>query len=339
MNETGRRPKDEYSGPDAPEDLSPLAPLESVEKPELETTQPNEDTYPPKSLKHKAGERVIAGFLWMKRKASEVGLHDWLMVVFTGVLTWVAVQQFHFAKENARTSTEQVNKIIEAANRTEDAADSFSGSAKHIDDGIQNAVNQLQVQAGATQTLAKNSLEGSRPRLEVTAEISRFFWTGTQQFSMLDFKYKITVQNLGNLPATNVYPIYGESLVPTSKNGGWPSASMFAEQDRDCVAKMKTKARQNAITIYPTKSHTFEETGPSPFGHPQQEWMTEGNYRLHLYIRGCVAYESPTNAEPLHTGFFYILLHKDTTWGPLPFYKESVGQIYPSNLSAETKSN
>ena len=83
-------------------------------------------------------------------------LHDWLMVVFTGVLHGLRSQQFHFAKENARTSTEQVNKIIEAAdNRTEDAADSFSGSAKHIDDGIQNAVNQLQVQAEATQRLPR----------------------------------------------------------------------------------------------------------------------------------------------------------------------------------------
>ena len=69
------------------------------------------------------------------------------MVAFTGVLTYVAIQQFLFNKASSKSSTEQINKILDASYRIEDAADSFSGNSTHINDGIGDAVKKLQIQA------------------------------------------------------------------------------------------------------------------------------------------------------------------------------------------------
>jgi hypothetical protein len=78
--------------------------------------------------------RALAGSVrrfWerVKQKGSSAGLHDWLMVVFTFILTIVAIEQGILAWQNSQSSTEQMGKIITAADQLKNAAASFSESA------------------------------------------------------------------------------------------------------------------------------------------------------------------------------------------------------------------
>ena len=78
--------------------------------------------------------------------------------------------QVHMARKYNRSTTEQIQELIEAANIQGEAAKSFAGSAGKINDGIGQAVDKLNLQAGAanrlahdTETANKNVLEADRP--------------------------------------------------------------------------------------------------------------------------------------------------------------------------------
>jgi hypothetical protein len=63
--------------------------------------------------------------------------------------------QVYITWSNSKSSTEQIERMITAADRIDDAADSFSGSAAHINLGISQAVEKLNSQAQATSDVAK----------------------------------------------------------------------------------------------------------------------------------------------------------------------------------------
>jgi hypothetical protein len=119
--------------------------------------------------------RSLAGYArkswgWIKQKAEHAGLHDWLMVLFTAVLTLVAIEQGILAWQNSQSSTAQMGKIIDAANRIEDAADSFSGSASHINNGVSDAVTKLQTQADELERARRSSESNSERALNATVD-------------------------------------------------------------------------------------------------------------------------------------------------------------------------
>ena len=91
---------------------------------------------------------------WCAVKAEKAGLHDWLMVLFTALLTIVAVMQVWIVWQNSKIGTVQTEKFITAAQRIDAAADSFSGSAANINQGVASAVKNLNLQAAATHDLA-----------------------------------------------------------------------------------------------------------------------------------------------------------------------------------------
>jgi hypothetical protein len=144
MDEAEREPEKQEPGPDTQEDVKALSSLQGEKQPELETGKSKENE---NGAKEKIRAIVNKFWEWTKHKAEDAGLHDWIMVIFTGVLTAVAIEQGILAWQNSQSSTRQMGKIIDAANRIEDAADSFSGSASHINEGVSDAVIKLQDQA------------------------------------------------------------------------------------------------------------------------------------------------------------------------------------------------
>ena len=110
---------------------------------------------------------------WIVQASRKTGLHDWLMVVFTGVLTIVAIQQYLASSNSSRTSSEQITKIINAADRIEDAADSFSGSAAHINEGVGEAVATLQNQASELDQSRRSSELQSAKSLKTAIQSGR----------------------------------------------------------------------------------------------------------------------------------------------------------------------
>jgi hypothetical protein len=156
MDKETREVQTHHADADTPEDVAPLLPGEVKKEAELEAPKPREDSYRATFLDHYIPKLKQSG-RWIGERISSVNADGWLMVIFTGVLTWVGYQQFELTKQNNKSSGEQVQQIITAANRIEDAADSFSVSASHINSGVESAVGKLQSQVDQTKELAQTS--------------------------------------------------------------------------------------------------------------------------------------------------------------------------------------
>lgn len=75
-------------------------------------------------------------------------------LLLTIAIATFALFQLLITCSNNASTTRQVDRIITTADRIDDAADSFSGSAARINQGIAAAVTQLDIQAGASKTQA-----------------------------------------------------------------------------------------------------------------------------------------------------------------------------------------
>lgn len=127
--------------------VNPAPALQSIKQPELKAPEPAKDEGAANPKKRNLIERI---WQWCVLKEEKTGLHDWFIVVFTFVLTVVAVFQGIIVFQNSKSSTVQMVRVIDAANRINDAADSFSTSSANISRGIIDAVEQLGAQAKAT---------------------------------------------------------------------------------------------------------------------------------------------------------------------------------------------
>jgi hypothetical protein len=93
-----------------------------------------------------------------------------IAAVGTVVSTGTAIFQIHMANQNNRDTSQQIQKLIDAANIQEEGASSFADGARKINEGIGKAVRKLNLQANAANRLARdaeiandNVLEADRP--------------------------------------------------------------------------------------------------------------------------------------------------------------------------------
>lgn len=193
--------------------------------------------------------------------------------------------------------------------------------------------------------IARDALEiENRPWLAVSAKVTKFNWNEIPQgrplptITTLNFQNEITVENFGNLPASNVYVIYDENPIPKAESINWWNMLM-EEQEKYCRAKIDAgnlirETWPGGVTVFPHQQHTFDETS-----RPPQEFR-ENPGNLHLYIRGCVVYRSPTHKEMRQSGFFYTVQRNPPFDGRrMPFFKERFENIVLLDQSGETKSD
>ena len=113
------------------------------EHPKSSSTLKNESSSPTKSR-------------FQEFRDAGVDRHIELILAFA-IAFFAAAQWITSCNNNASTST-QVNSLIVSADRIDDAADSFSRSASGINGGVTDAVNKLNLQAGAlNQSVAQAS--------------------------------------------------------------------------------------------------------------------------------------------------------------------------------------
>src|ERR1700691_3588014 len=124
-----------------------------------------------------------------------------IVALGTAVSTGTAVFQVCMARKYNRDTTQQIQKLIEAANIQGDAAKSFAASAGKINDGVRQAVEKLNLQADAanrlardTETANKNVLEADRPWMGAFISVANFGVGKKATFS-------ITFANSGKRPA------------------------------------------------------------------------------------------------------------------------------------------
>lgn len=243
----------------------------------------------------------------------------------------------------ARTAQLAAESAKQAADT---AADSLEISQGQFDRNIDKVIVQTSAQIQAAQAAtsaantARNALEiENRPWLAVSAKVTKFNWSERPpQILALNFKYEITVENLGNLPASKVHVIYDQTPVPKLlTQDAWKT--LMKEQEAYCATQMTTGG---GVTVFPHQPHTFAEVG-FLVEHTLRDWSgNQGQDILSrgLYIRGCVAYQSPTNGMR-QTGFFYTLRRRvDTDIFPdIPDIRTPLDRIYLVDSNGAAKSD
>jgi hypothetical protein len=122
---------------------------------------PDHDEKNGNTLQHPKSRRLQK--IWEGSKGYLIKLRDagpdrHIELLLAFAIAIFAGRQYSIMKSSSQSSTDQLSKIIVAADRIDDAADSFSGSSAHINVGIENAVNKLNLQAGATKDIAGQAL-------------------------------------------------------------------------------------------------------------------------------------------------------------------------------------
>jgi hypothetical protein len=151
-----------------------------------------------------------------------------------------------------------------------------------------------------------------RPWLSTSIEITNFTWTGPR----LEFAYKITAENFGNLPASLVYLIPDNNDTPTFTARTPDESFEFVMKDlrnfcntssspRDFVVRMRQQGR-NPATIFPHQKYDKFPEVPS-------QHMPDKNRAVIFFPRGCVAYYSPSDGKLHQTGFMFWPVPKDPT--------------------------
>jgi hypothetical protein len=140
------------------------------------------------------------------------------MIILTAVVALATLGQFLLAYCNGKSTTNQTNALISAANRNADSADSFAKSADAINVGIGQSVQKLDAQAQemkkaavSAATTAEESLHVSE-RAYVVADLKDLGWdqcmrTNTQAFYCAGIHYR----NIGRTPAISVV-VTGEMI-------------------------------------------------------------------------------------------------------------------------------
>lgn len=153
------------------------------------------------------------------------------MIFLTGLIFLTAVFQAYETWSNNGSSGKQVDRIIDAANRIDNAADSFSRSASGINSGVSDAVRKLGEQSKSTKQVAAATLKASDATIEAAKAsgrpylipnilkqklIGQCFSTPRMHDNGTRWCSQFSYTNYGQTPAYNVN-VYG--VVRSSKNG------------------------------------------------------------------------------------------------------------------------
>jgi len=286
--------------------------------------------------------------LWQRWKQTTVANQAMVatsVLIAFGTLFYAgaAVVQLCMIRESGRHTDEQIGYIIGNINWLARSMD--ENKTEIIENDKQIAVRTQQALDSARDqfTIAQ------RPWIAVfEPKITKFYWDeipsgpNNQKMGSLFWQNQVSVKNFGNLPATNVQLIYDPNPVLSDsavapKN--WWKAVM-KEQDKYCASQVSEHVFANtfrSVTVFPQQPFDFDVTDDPPIEKPVSEWPS----RVHLYIRGCVKYRSPSDTKWHQTGFFYILRRKlyGQQFSPWPLYKEPLVNIFLLDQSGETNSN
>jgi hypothetical protein len=152
-------------------------------------------------------------------KPEKVGIDRYFELLLTCAIVYLAWSQVQIAKASSESSTTQLSQIIVAAGRINDAADSFSKSSADIERGVSDAVEKLNLQAGAlvdsaeqARRLAKDTEEANRMAkfgLEAQASNNRALLDvgGFGKVSLGNGKvsFEFAVRNNGQTQAINIH--------------------------------------------------------------------------------------------------------------------------------------
>jgi hypothetical protein len=217
MNEEpSQEPRHEDTSPDDPVIYRPLTP-----EPKKENDAKSGQTY-----EHESPYVKESGLYHRLKEIKEAGIDRQIELGLAFAIAFFAAAQWITSCQNNKSTAGQVNQLIVAADRIDDAADSFSDSAAHINQGVGDAVTRLGRSAKAAETSVKESheqfLTEQRPILWITNNLGLPQACGDRQIC---WTWHYT--NYGKTPAKNIR-MYGFMKIA---NGSW-KPSFAAEKSR-----------------------------------------------------------------------------------------------------------
>jgi hypothetical protein len=208
-----------------------------------------------------------------------------IVALGTVLSTAAVISQVCLARQNNRNTSQQIEKLINAANIQGSAATSFADSATRINLGIGGAVDKLNLQVAAATRLARdleiannNILEADRPWMEAFISVANFEVGKKAIFSF-------TFTNSGKRPAKVDLTATRQNLYP-----GFP-----AEPDREYIFD----TTPSTTIVVPGQSVSAPSTLPEPFAQPLMDLLNSGRFTYFAF--GKVVYRDVRTDQPYWT--------------------------------------
>jgi hypothetical protein len=193
---------------------------------------------------------------WLKEKASEASLTDWLMAILTCAIVYLAW-----------SGGRQTDKMILAANRSADAAQSFSTTADRIREQTAEAVKEFDAMADANRKSAEAATESSntaKAALEISerayvgvtaAELDKDFTEGQES------KLNVMIANGGRTPAFNVHVRHYFRWGPKDIQTHLPLAKLDIISTSILLPNIQFLSAQDKIPGFPSTAISLLKSG------------------------------------------------------------------------------
>ncbi len=252
-----------------------------------------------------------------------IGRPKSLNIILTAVIALSAISQTVISCNNNASTSRQVERMIDAANRVDDAAESFSRSASGINGGVSDAVGKLEVQAEAMDRSRVSSEANSAKALQATIDnfhLDQRAWVSVIEISgapQKDAQWVVTVRvkNTGKTFARNFYLAAGVAL-----NSERPS---FADVDNS--PNLSPASSKSLITPNGEyESHSLL-TGPGSahnYNNPTQTYINDlkaGKGRNFAY--GKMTYTDIFGRH--HWSTYCAFLDQELLWKNCPYHNEA----------------
>ena len=256
-------------------------------------------------------------------------------IFLTAIIAVSTVVQTCNSRSNNRSSGLQAERLIDAANRVDDAAGSFSHSASGINQGVSDAVNRLQAQAHVTELARETSAAQNELTLRNTIESSRLdqrAWVAAEAITALPNTFvagqtaflEILFRNTGRTPAKNVRIA---TIHEATRRGSPPPFQYSAPSRYGLMAPNGTAFNHIPVAFNPLT------LAPLPLDDRSIQQLTSGDETL--YIHGELTYDDIFGQQHWTTYCYFLSNlpgpvapaacpeHNDTGDGDVPKYKPS----------------
>jgi hypothetical protein len=222
-----------------------------------------------------------------------------LVVAFAGA-------QFATSCSSSRSTSQQIGQLLISANRTNDAADSFSDSAAHINSGIGSAVAKLGEQVGKLDTSAEQTrrLAAATEKANAYSAESDRPWIAVKLYpdnpdAAKPVKWRAVFPNAGRSPALVL-----KTLVSSRPMFAFTTPPPY-DGEPPCTVEGQS-------IVVPGDYISSDAESPAVLGIPQMRDVNAGILKLYTY--GEVFYRSPKNNVVRHTYACDIWLPRDSKW-------------------------
>jgi hypothetical protein len=231
------------------------------------------------------------------------------MISLTAIVVFTTVSQAIQSCSNNRSTSQQVDRLIDAANRVDDAAESFSISASGINGGVSNAVSKLNDQAKKMDAARLSSEKQSSAALQATVDSFHTedrAWVGISQTRPLNYVTD-PVTHAVNMTVAFTFRNYGHSAAQHVRFIAELNSD-FGDISVPCDELAKNHMED---VLLPTQEQTLNWAMNLTSAQMAKGWSHQNpqmGRMLLLKIAGCIEYtDRDDESIPHRTPFSYMV--------------------------------